>query len=171
MKRLDGVVIALCVVGLLAPILLWYGLTAALTSLDTPDPNEKYPRWGKDTRAEFGDRRFQILGSRDDMHLMDFATDAVLLDEVVEWREKGDWVYAFGNDGKTVWHKKEGYWGPRKERVYLVLNHRNASVQKFKKLQDIPPAASLRSRTGRDRSCRRDSLARDVALKCLQEQP
>ena len=86
--------------------------------------NERYPS-GRDTRVSFGDGRFQIMRqSSGGMKLRDVSnTTDIGLNNLADWRQEGDWVYAVNKEGE-----------------YAVLNFRTAEFATYKSLEAIPQA-------------------------------
>jgi hypothetical protein len=80
---------------------------------------------GRDTVAVFGDGRFQIAHIDDEMALVDAEKkqDRVLLWDVCDWVEEGDWVFVVNRKGE-----------------YVVLNQCIGEVNKYASLADVPPA-------------------------------
>jgi hypothetical protein len=108
-------------------------------ALAAPHVPQRYPSFGKDTVDSFGDGRFQVLRSPDGKPgLCDYEQSDELLAVAYDWRETGDWIYAFGKDGEQVLHKDK-YSGPSLKRVYLVVNWRSGRWTKYGRLEDVPP--------------------------------
>jgi hypothetical protein len=80
----------------------------------------KYPS-GRDTVASFGDGTWQIhkCGNR---VLYSEETGETLLQDVADWREDGDWVYAVAWSGEIA-----------------VLNVRFHVWEKYRTVDDAPP--------------------------------
>jgi hypothetical protein len=80
---------------------------------------------GKDTVAVFGDGRFQVLQFGTGKGFLDVQTQKILLYEVSDWCDRGEWVYAVGKD-------------PDGEMKYLLLNCGTGLLRGFPTLEDLP---------------------------------
>jgi hypothetical protein len=108
------------VVGLM---LLVLAFSAVLSGCGEP---KKSPP-GKDTVENFGDGTWSICktggGSNNPRkeHLHCSETQETLVQDVVDWRQDGDWVYAVGKDG-----------------VFAILNFRTNVRAKYEAIEEAP---------------------------------
>lgn len=94
---------------------------------------------GRDTIASFGDGTYQILGPSFEKILMDVDNQEDLLINIVDFRNRGDYVYAFG---------QMEYSDP--QLYYLILNYRTGEHKYYKQIDQAP--AQSRSQLSRLRT-------------------
>ena len=118
----------ICLSGVTAFVGL-FCLGGYLVLFGPPDAG-KYNNSGKDQVAHFGEGRF-VIGKTDKLHrfLYDRDTNTMLMSNVVDWREKGDYAYVSSTDGK-----------------YVVIQSITSDYWMYTSIDDVPAEHQAQSR-------------------------